>query len=562
MTRFTAIAALVLLLLAAGALAIGFTEIAFGMLALAAVPAGVTVFQTHRRDRAIGELRQADESLRSSEAKFAGILAIAADAIITVDARQRILHFNWGAEQIFGYSEQEMLGRPLDELLPERFRGAHSAYVDGFAHTPETARRMGHRRAIFGRRRNGEEFPAEASISKLGAGATMLFTVVLRDITEQQRQERLERFLGVSSALLGSSLDMEDTLQAVVDVARPMLADCCLLEVDVGDDERRVIASEHDDDALSAELAAIAGDRGRLNERVVKDRLRATSVHPVPLTLGGRAFGRLLLIATEERRLGPQDMAIAGQLGVRSAAAIESARLYRDAQRATRARDDVLGIVSHDLRNPLSAIAMCARVLSTSPPESPAERQKLLTAITQATDWMNRLIQDLLDVSSIEAGKLSVERGFEAVEPLVRAATAMFALEARQKLQQIDTTLDPGLPPVNADGERIVQVLQNLIGNAVKFTPDGGRISVAARREGNWVRFSVSDFGPGIPDADQPLVFDRFWHAKRGSRTGGTGLGLAIAKGIVQAHDGEIRVESKVGEGSTFSFTLPAKASP
>ncbi len=560
MTRSASIAVFVLVLLAAGALALGLAELATGVLVLAALAAGWVAWSTARRERMVVALRQTDDALRSSEAKFAGILSIAADAIITVNTRQAILHFNWGAEQIFGYTAEEMIGRTLDELLPERFRGTHASYVEGFAHAPETARRMGHRRAIFGLRKSGEEFPAEASISKLGTHDRMLFTVVLRDITEQKRQEELERFLTVSGALLGSSLDMEETLQSVVDVARPMLADCCLLEVDIGG-EWRVLASDHDDDERAESLARFASDAGRsrLNERVVKDQMRAAAVHPIPLTLAGRTLGRLLLIMTTPRRHSAQDATIANELGSRCAAAIESARLYGEAQFATRARDVILGVVSHDLRNPISAISMCARVLTATPPDDPEERKRLLAAISRATEWMNRLIEDLLDVASIDAGRLSIDRGLEAVEPLVHSATSMLALEATEKNQRIETTLAPALPLINADAGRIVQVLQNLIGNAVKFTPAGGRISVLAAldSDGRSVCFSVGDSGPGIPAADVPHVFERFWHAGRGAEQRGTGLGLAIAKGIIDAHDGDLRVQSTLGSGSIFSFTVP-----
>ena len=137
-----------------------------------------------------------DEELRASEAKFSGILSIAADAIITIDESHRILHFNHGAEETFGYSTNEALGQPLSVLLPERFRATHDEHINAFGRTAEPARRMGHRREVAGLRKDGSEFPAEASISKLELpGGTRIFTVVLRDITERKRAEDAERFL-------------------------------------------------------------------------------------------------------------------------------------------------------------------------------------------------------------------------------------------------------------------------------------------------------------------------------------------------------------------------------
>jgi PAS domain S-box-containing protein len=162
-------------------------------------------------ERVLDEKRISDE-LRESEAKFSGILSIAADAIISVDESHKILHFNRGAEEIFGYSASEAIGKPLDALIPPRFRDAHVAHMKAFAHSPVVARRMGERREIFGLRRDGTEFPAEASISKLdipGAGGSRrnLFTVVLRDITERKRAEQNERFLADAGAQLARSLE-------------------------------------------------------------------------------------------------------------------------------------------------------------------------------------------------------------------------------------------------------------------------------------------------------------------------------------------------------------------
>lgn len=544
------------MMLGALALAMGLSEVGWTMLGISVAATGYLFLLATRSDKALRDLLAVEEALRHSEAKFAGILSIAADAIITMDEQQRVIHFNWGAEQIFGYGAAEMIGRPLNALLPERYRSAHSAYVEGFAHTPETARRMGHRRAIYGLRRDGEEFPAEASISRLETGGRTLFTVVLRDVSEQKREEELGRFLAVSGAFLAGSLDLDETLDSVVEVARPTLADCCLLEVEV-DGERRVLATRHDDEAMSAILADIAS-AGEVHERVIRERLAATAITTLPLLARDRQLGRLLLISTSRRRHAAEDAAVTESLAMSCATAIESARLYRAAQRATRMREEVLGVVSHDLRNPISAIAMCARVLAQAPPKDPAEYQRLVTAISQATDWMNRLIQDLLDVASIEAGHLSIERAPESAAEMVRSAIALLEAEASRHSVVIVVDIEERLPPVNVDAERIVQVLQNLLGNAIKFSPAGAEVTISARRDPGSVRFSVRDAGVGISGTDAQHIFERYWHLRRGSASRGTGLGLAIAKGIVDAHEGRIWVESQPGLGSTFSFTVRA----
>ena len=226
------------------------------------------------------------------------------------------------------------------------------------------------------------------------------------------------------------------------------------------------------------------------------------------------------------------------------------------AEQATRARDEVLAIVSHDLRNPLNLVLSSgAFLLETAAGLEPGEREQL-RLVHRAAGHMSRLIQDLLEVSGMEAGHVSIEPAPVQVEPLVREACRLQEHAARAGSIGVTREISAGLPPVPADRDRILQVFGNVIGNALKFTPAGGEVRVRAERDGDAVRFSVSDTGGGIREEDLPHVFDRFWQARR-SRDGGAGLGLAISRGIVAAHGGEMWVESEPGRGSTFLFTLP-----
>lgn len=169
---------------------------------------------------------------------------------------------------------------------------------------------------------------------------------------------------------------------------------------------------------------------------------------------------------------------------------------------------------------------------------------------------MDRLRQDLLDVAAIEAGRLSFEPGEVVVGEVVHDVVATLSETAEEKRLKLEVAIQPGLPAAWVDRERLHQVLANLLGNAVKFTPPDGRISVGVQPEEAAVRISVSDTGPGIPPEHLSRVFDRFWQA-RSTRRAGAGLGLAIARGIVEAHGGEMGVRSEPGAGSTFFFTLP-----
>ncbi|MGH7625433.1 MAG: sensor histidine kinase, partial [Gemmatimonadaceae bacterium] len=177
--------------------------------------------------------------------------------------------------------------------------------------------------------------------------------------------------------------------------------------------------------------------------------------------------------------------------------------------------------------------------------------------IRQSADWMNRLIQDLLDIASIETGHLAMERHRQDVAPLLAQLETIFAGTATEHGVTLAVAASAPLAPVMADGERLLQVLTNLVANALKFTPAGGTIQVTAEADGATVRFAVRDTGAGIPPEHLPHLFDRFWQARRGASERGTGLGLAISKGIVEGHGGSIHVVSQIGSGSTFSFTIP-----
>jgi signal transduction histidine kinase len=226
------------------------------------------------------------------------------------------------------------------------------------------------------------------------------------------------------------------------------------------------------------------------------------------------------------------------------------------AEAAVNARDEVLRVVAHDIGNSLSAVKIHAMVLERTLPAGDGEARKHTEAIRTLTQQMDRLRQDLLDVAAIEAGRLSFEPHETALAEVVDDVLGTIAGMAAEKALMVESCVPAGITAVWADRERLHQVLSNLIGNAVKFTPAEGRIRVSAVLDGEEVRVAVEDTGPGIPAEHLENVFDRFWQA-RSTRRAGAGLGLAIARGVVEAHSGRISARSEVGRGTTFEFTLP-----
>lgn len=223
-------------------------------------------------------------------------------------------------------------------------------------------------------------------------------------------------------------------------------------------------------------------------------------------------------------------------------------------QELVRIRDEILGVVSHDLRSPLTTIALSAQLIDGS---SPDDQKEHVQTIVVATRRMERLIHDLLDVTKAEQGQLSIRR--DAIDPtsVARDVVASHEPIAASKQIVLETSIAEDLPQVSGDGDRLAQALTNLIGNAFKFTPAGGVVRLSVAQRDGKVRFEVSDSGPGIAPADLPHLFEPFWQAKKTAHLG-AGLGLKITRAIVEAHDGSIEVTNLAGGGACFRIELPA----
>ncbi|HEX8271802.1 MAG TPA: ATP-binding protein [Longimicrobiaceae bacterium] len=409
---------------------------------------------------------------------------------------------------------------------------------------------------------------------------------------EAEAARRRAEFLAEASRVLGASIDHRVTLASLARLAVPELADCCIVDLlrDGGSTLRVGIA--HVDPAMEALLCrpgsfdldvltpahpvlrALRDAEPSLVEEVTPEmideavlegprrdllhRLAPRSVVVVPLQAGDDTIGALTLIVSESgRRYGEADLELALELARRASLAVENARLFRQAREAVQARDEVLSVVAHDLRNPVGTVIMAANlVLDEIPAGERAFDRKYLGIIRRSAERMDRLIQDLLEVKRLETGKLVLERRPDDLGRVLSESVEMLRPMAAAATLRLEEEVPPGLPRVLVDGLRVQQVLSNLVGNALKFTPVGGVITLRAEARGAEVQVSVADTGPGISPEQLPHVFGRFWQG--GSKDGlGVGLGLAIAKGLVEAHGGRIWVESEPGHGTVFSFTVP-----
>lgn len=230
------------------------------------------------------------------------------------------------------------------------------------------------------------------------------------------------------------------------------------------------------------------------------------------------------------------------------------------AERSTRLRDEVLAVVAHDLRNPVHTVLGAAGVVEVIPPGEAHTRH--MQMIQRAARRMERLISDLLDVASIESGTLSLRSAPIDLTAIVTEVLEPIASQARERKVNVQREIDSGIPTVMGDHDRLMQVLSNLLGNAIKFTPEGGRVRLRVARSGDEVLVSVADNGIGISRSDLPHVFERFWRSQD-SKEKGAGLGLSIAYGIIEAHGGRIWAESELGVGTKMTFALPVPvASP
>jgi PAS domain S-box-containing protein len=548
------------------------------------------------------ERRQTAEALRLSEEKYRVVSESAQDAIFTIDGQSRVLFTNPAIERIFGYKPSDLIGQHLEVIIPPRLREAHNRGIARYLATGEK-RLPWSGFEIVALHRDGHEFPVEVSFGEaIGPGGT-IFTGFARDISERKRgQEELKRsleeahatraqlqrraeeetaFRRLASALSGA-VESGDVLHEITSRATTVArADGVYVERVISGTEIEVISTYG---RGTPERGTRAPFPGSLTDEILRERAPAIiadmstgfgkamapylakscgdcEVLVAPLFADAEPLGALVLLNSREsgRTFQENDIERARTLGDLASLALRRVRLMENertakerAEAAVKVRDETLGIVSHDLRNPLTTIALAASMVPDAPPE---EQRDHVETIATAAKQMQRLIQDLLDVARVEAGGLSVQKvSIDARELAGRACDSNRPL-AEAKRQTLECEV-PELPQICGDRDRLLQVFSNLIGNAIKFTPPGGSITVRGYERRDVVLFEVRDTGPGIPESDVKKVFTPYWQAKKTAHMG-AGLGLAIVRGIIEAHGGTVSASNAAGGGAVFTFGIP-----
>jgi PAS domain S-box-containing protein len=529
-------------------------------------------------ERRTADGAEADDELHVLEHATVGM------AILGLDGRFRKV--NRAFCELLGYAERELAGMTVlevthaddqeeDLLLFEQLRAGS---------IPACERR---KRYI---RKDGQVRWVEitAFLARSATGAPHHALTEVRDITDRRHAEVWERCMRESNRTV-LSLDRAGTIGRMVAPLVPAAAAWCIVDVPGEDGEDGVLdgttATPKLDPVLQGVLArwrdpALAGEPSLVEalgarratvlsltgddyvSPAATKRLRplralgTASAIVVPLAAGPGPAGTLVLgIRDSDGAYGEAALTHVDEFADTVSHALQNARQYREAQRAIRVRDELLGSVAHDLRSPLAAITTLAETLMDDD-FAKEERRQFLQLILRSDEQAKSMIQDLMSISLLDTGRLRLELLPVSPAALIENTMELMAVRAREWGVHLRARGAADLPPVIADAARIGRVLQNLVENALPLVPSGSAIELGARLDGGRVVFTVADSGPGIPEQHLPHLFDRFWQAP-GRGSGGVGLGLAIVKGFVEAHGGEVGVESQVGGGTTFSFSLP-----
>lgn len=404
---------------------------------------------------------------------------------------------------------------------------------------------------------------ARAQAERASSRLQVLHSVSSSVLTTQTQEEVAHRLLEGAYRALDADTGAVSLLKETADVAH-------VIAVVGGEADAREPANVSTDQTyveglVHSRSAVIFDDPA--NSDIPSPYVRSTmkSVARAPIFTDGRVLGSVRVGSKRPDAFAADDLRLLELVARDIGVAIERTRLLdaeraarTEAERAVRMRDEVLAVVAHDLRNPLTRISTTAELLADES-VTPENRAQLLGVMQRSSEVMDRLIGDLLDVARLEGGSLRIERRPVSLESILREVATAFETSASERGIAFETHVPEEHVTIDADVERMEQVIGNLLDNALRLTPDGGRVTLEAHREDGRAVISVADTGPGITADDLPHLFEGFWQSTHHQR-GSAGLGLTIAKGIVEAHDGRISVASTPDKGTTFEITLNVAA--
>ncbi|MGC1249016.1 MAG: PAS domain S-box protein [Spirulinaceae cyanobacterium] len=512
----------------------------------------------------ITQRKRVEIALRESQKRLAGILDNAEEGIISVDEKNKILLFNQGAEKIFGYTTEEILGQSLDILLPEAVRSIHSEHISSFGISPQQAQRMAERSGkVFALRKNGSQFPAEASISKLQLQDGKIFTVMLKDISDRLRTEKALRQSELKfRSIVENAKDIIYllSLEGVFSYVAPNWTDL------LGHDVDEVLGKHFADFVHPNDLEKCATFYSQLLEATEKlDGIEYRVKHK---NGSWRWHISNLSAVRDETGQALYAIGIARDISDRKQAEAELQQAKEAADAANRAKSEFLANMSHELRTPLNAILGFTQVMNRDR-NLTKEQKNNLEIINRSGEHLLSLINDVLEMSKIEAGRTTFNPVSFDLYRLLEDIEDMLENRATSKDLQLLFEFAPNLPQyIKTDESKLRQVLINLLGNGIKFTEEGGvslRVGTISGGNNNGdstikLRFEVEDTGPGISPKEKEQLFQAFGQTETGWKAQeGTGLGLPISRKFIQMMGGDIKVKSQLDYGSVFSFEIQAK---